>query len=177
MSEEKEFAKCVLFMGVLSTAEEHRQKLFSLLEKEFGQIETVSPSVSFSFTSYYNHEMRGEPKRYFLIFSNLIDPQKLATIKETTDSLEKVFADSEGRRINLDPGLLSLHNIILATTKNRSHRIPLSDGIYGEVTLIYQDKTFNPLPWTYADYSSKEVIDFFCEQRNIFKQKRKQKTT
>ena len=71
--------------------------------------------------------------------------------------------------MNLDPGLLSLSNFILATCKDRSHRIPLRDGIYAETTLIYQDKDFQRLPWTYADYSSDEIKAVLRGFREKFK--------
>ena len=57
--------------------------------------------------------------------------------------LYEVITQDGGRRVNLDPGLLSLANLILATTKNRSHRIPLFDGIYAELTLLYAKKQFH----------------------------------
>ena len=31
-------------------------------------------------------------------------------------------------------------------------RVPLRDGIYAEVTLVYERGEFRPLPWTYPDY-------------------------
>lgn len=171
MAEEKEFEKVLLFMGILITAEEKKEQLITLLQNNFGTIDTISNSIDFDFTDYYDEEMGGKPKRFFIIFSNLINPERLSEIKRETDKIEKLFCINDGRTINLDPGILSLHNIILATTKNRSHRIPLSKGIYGETTLIYQNKTFCPLPWTYADYSSKKVISFFCEERRKYKEK------
>ena len=101
--------------------------------------------------------MGGRPVRYLLLFRNLIDPSALADIKTLTNELEKQFSLDGNRRINLDPGTLSLANLVLATCKDRSHRSALKDGIYGETTLIYQDHDFQRLPWTYADYSSDEV--------------------
>jgi len=158
MAQAREFQKCALVMGVLSTLEEQHDRLISILEDRFGPVEAVSPVMEFSFTDYYDSEMGGRPVRYLLMFRNLIDPSELAAIKTWTNGLEKQFASGDGgRRINLDPGILSLANLILATCKDRSHRIPLRDGIYGETTLIYQDHDFQRLPWTYADYSSDAV--------------------
>lgn len=90
--------------------------------------------------------MGGNPSRYFLVFKDLVDPARLAAIKRETNDIEERFVENGGRRINLDPGILSAGSFILATTKNRSHRIPLSDGIYAEVTLIYFNHRFNALP-------------------------------
>ena len=158
MATAREYQTCALVIGVLSTIEEKREEIISVLEKEFGPIETASPTLDFPYTDYYDDEMGKRPVRYLLLFRNLVDPSSLADFKTKTNALELQYADNNGnRRVNLDPGTLSLANFILATCKDRSHRIPLKDGIYGETTLIYQDHDFQALPWTYADYRSDEV--------------------
>ena len=102
---------------------------------------------------------------------NTVDPERLADIKTRTNEIEMLFADGKGnRRINLDPGILSLSSFILATCKDRSHRIPLRNGIYAETTLIYQNRDFQRLPWTYADYSSDEVRSVLREFRSAYKE-------
>ena len=157
MAEAREFQRCALIIGVLSTLESQHDRLIAVLEDNFGPVDMHSQAMDFSFTDYYNSEMGGRPVRYLLLFRNLIDPSALADIKTLTNELEKQFSLDGNRRINLDPGTLSLANLVLATCKDRSHRIALKDGIYGETTLIYQDHDFQRLPWTYADYSSDEV--------------------
>ena len=157
MAEAREFQRCALIIGVLSTLESQHDRLIAVLEDYFGPVDMHSPVLDFSFTDYYDSEMGGRPVRYLLLFRNLIDPSALADIKTLTNELEKQFSLDGNRRINLDPGTLSLANLVLATCKDRSHRIALKDGIYGETTLIYQDHDFQRLPRTYADYSSEEV--------------------
>ena len=77
----------------------------------------------------------------------------LPEIKLTTNRLEEQWATPEGnRRINIDPGYLCLQHVVLATTKGYTHRPYLRDGIYADLTLIYRDKSFQPLEWTYPDY-------------------------
>lgn len=158
MAVAREFEKTALVIGILSALEEERTKLLSLLENAFGPIKAITPVLDFPFTDYYDEEMGGHPVRYLLLFERLIDPSSLASIKIMTNDMEKLFSGKgTGRPINIDPGILSLANFILATCKDRSHRIPLSLGVYGEVTLIYQNKDFQALPWTYADYASEDV--------------------
>ena len=53
---------------------------------------------------------------------------------------------SSRRRVNIDRGFLSLSRLILATTKDNAHRIPLEKGIYGEITLLYQKQAFQEMP-------------------------------
>ncbi len=158
MAQAREFEKTALVIGILSSLEEERSRLLKLLEEEFGPIRAITPTLDFPFTDYYDTEMGGHPVRYLLLFERLIDPSTLAEIKMRTNEMEKLFSGKgTGRPINIDPGVLSLANFILATCKDRSHRIPLSLGVYGEVTLIYQNKDFQSLPWTYADYASESV--------------------
>ena len=169
MAVAREYEKCALVMGILSSCEERRSELFNELEKHFGKILIVSKTMDFSFTDYYDKEMGGRPVRYLLLFENTVDPSSLADIKTATNTLEMQFLGSSGRQMNIDPGLLSLSSFILATCKDRSHRIPLKNGIYAETTLIYQDRDFQTLPWTYADYASDEVRAVLREFRTIYK--------
>ena len=175
MAKAREFQKCALVIGVLSTIEDRREDIIKNLKKEFGPIESASPVLEFPYTDYYDSEMGQRPVRYLLLFENLVDPSDLADIKTETNRIEKAFADENGnRRVNLDPGTLSLANFILATCKDRSHRIPLKDGIYGETTLIYQDHDFQALPWTYADYRSDDIRAILRNFRDTYRKKYKE---
>ena len=106
-------------------------------------------------------------------FERKIDPQTLPSVKRRTNEIEAESAVSGRRRINLDPGILDLNRFILATTKNRGHRIPLSDGIYGELTLLFVRGAFRPLPWTYADYRSESVQNDLKKIRLTLKSRKK----
>ena len=170
MATAREFQKCALVMGILSTSEDRREEITEILTRNFGPIEQQSPVLDFPYTDYYDSEMGSRPVRYLLLFRNLVDPATLSDIKTKTNILEKQFADANGnRKLNLDPGILSLSNFILATCKDRSHRIPLKDGIYAETTLIYQDHVFQALPWTYADYRSEDVKAILREFRTTYR--------
>lgn len=169
MARAREYDKTALVMGVLSTSETRREELIKVLTQNFGPVFKISSTIDFSFTDYYNDEMSGRPVRYFIMFNNLVDPSTLADIKTKTNEIELLFADNHGRRVNLDPGILSLASFILATCKDRSHRIPLKNGIYGETTLIFQDHDFQRLPWTYADYSCDEVKEILRDFRLCYK--------
>ncbi len=168
MGEVKSFVPARLVMGVLSTRENSHPELFSLLSEKFGPILETSEQVPFTFTDYYNQEMGSTPLRFFLVFEKLYDPSLLAEAKLITNAIEEQFKRQGGRTINLDPGLLSAANLILATTKNRSHRIPLQRGIYAEVTLFYEKGEFRTLPWTYADYGSDAFRLLFKRYRSEY---------
>ena len=119
-------------------------------------------------------EMGSGIRRFFYSFVNLVSPDQLPDIKIRTNELEEKFATPYGnRKINLDPGLLSLSSLILATTKNNVHRIPLQKGIYGEITLMYVNKEYQTLPWTYADYRTPAFHAIFKEMRTLLKKRLK----
>ncbi|HLF85879.1 MAG TPA: DUF4416 family protein, partial [Nitrospiria bacterium] len=73
------------------------------------------------------------------------------------------------RMINIDPGYLNMAKVVLATTKDFSHRIYLKDGIYAEVTLIYVGDSYYPLPYTFPDFRSKDYIGLFNSVRGELK--------
>jgi hypothetical protein len=111
-------------------------------------------------------------KRVFYVFERLQPQDCLAAVKRRTGELEEEVARSRdwpvARPINLDPGLLSEGRLVLASTKDRGHRLPRADGIYEEITLLYFDGAFRPLLWTYPDFRSRAYLDFFHEVRKEY---------
>ncbi|MEW5898113.1 MAG: DUF4416 family protein [Bacillota bacterium] len=138
------------------------------LEKEWGPVDSESDVMDFTYTRYYEAEMGSPLYRRFLSFQKLIDPGTLAEKKVFTNSLESEFARAGGKRtVNIDPGYLAPAKLVLATTKDRSHRIYLGQGIYAEVTLLYYRGKFEPLPWTYPDYRTEAYREYFARVREI----------
>lgn len=72
------------------------------------------------------------------------------------------------RTINIDPGYVSLTKLVLFTTKNRSHRIYIDEGIYADLELQFSNKSFRALPWTYPDYKTDAYIEFFNSVRSAY---------
>ena len=77
------------------------------------------------------------------------------------------------RRVNIDPGYISQSKLVLATTKDHSHRIYLGQGIFAEVTLRYYKGTFRAWEWTYPDYASPPYIAIFNHIRKLYKEQLK----
>ena len=142
----------------------------SRLEATFGPIDYRSGTLPFVCTSYYAPEFGLSLLRKFVALKRLVDPCSLADVKHETNALEHELASDGKRRINLDPGYISQSKLVLATTKNHSHRIYLCKGIYAEVTMRYQDKAFRPLEWTYPDYRTEEYREILEEIRRIYVQ-------
>lgn len=135
----------------------------------FGPTDLESEILLFDHTDYYAAEFGPALQRQFVTFERLIAPQDLTAAKRQTNDLEQALAQEGRRRVNIDPGYVSLSKLVLATTKDHAHRLYLGQGIYGEVTLAYQQGRFRPWPWTYSDYASDRYCALFMEIRKRYK--------
>ena len=169
MGRAKEPGPAKLFMSVIGKEDDIFSQGMEELKKDFGEIDFVSEKLPFDFTDYYAKEMGENLFRHFITFEQLVSRDSLPDIKLTTNRLEEKFGDSGGnRRINIDPGYLCLVHVILATTKGYAHRPYLAKGIYADLTLIYRNKSFQPLDWTYPDYRQETVIQLFNQIRKRY---------
>jgi hypothetical protein len=165
-----EFEKEKLIVGVIYADEDILKRGIEMLTEEFGPIDGESEHFSFSkeFSNYYDGELGGEGMRVILSFRDTVDPSRQAAIKLKTNEMETILSNGVGRRINLDPGFINHGRLMLATTKKAGFRIPLSDGIYTELTLFYAKGAWHKLPWTYRDYQSQRVQKFITEVRSNY---------
>jgi hypothetical protein len=160
-----------LFMSLIAGEDDIFHRGMEALKKGFGVIDFVSEKFQFDFTDYYTKEMGENLFRHFITFEQLISCGLLPEFKLATNHLEERFADSNGnRRMNIDPGYLSHAQVILATTKAYAHRPYLEKGIYADLTLIYRDKSFQALEWTYPDYRQEATIQLFNQIRKQYLQ-------
>jgi len=163
------FLKEKLVIGVLTSRKKKLDRLHKRLEIEFGPIDYRSDPLLFTFSRYYDGEMGTPISRIFFSFERLFPPDLLAGIKLATNRIEDEYRETGYRKINLDPGFLSLGRFVLATTKDGAHRIPLHSGIYAELTLVYEKKGFRSLKWTYPDYRSPEYNAILANIRSLYK--------
>jgi len=161
-----------LIVGMIAAKVELFQQAQKKLSRRFGNIDFESELIPFPYTDYYELEMGKDLKRKFIAFKELIKPEDIVEIKIATNNLEKEFfyAGSGRRRINLDPGYLEAGKLVLATTKNHQHRLYLGKGIYGEVTLRYTKKSFQPWEWTYPDYRTEDYLRIFNTIRELYQE-------
>jgi hypothetical protein len=157
-----------LIIGFIFKGPENYLKANSILTKTFGRIDFESPLIPFKYTDYYEKEVGQGLQRKFVSFHKLISPDKLAQIKILTNSIEDNLSANSRRSINIDPGYLDMAKLLLASTKDYAHRIYLNKGIFAEITLFYQGRTFRPWEWTYPDYRTEEYIDVFNKIRDIY---------
>jgi len=146
--------------------------LLHAMEAELGPSEDISDPFPFTETDYYDNELGTPIQRRILAFRDLIDPVRLIDIKWALNDLEADYARPDGtRRVNADPGILSLERLVLATGKEFSHRIYLGRGIWADLTLLYQRGGWRSLPWTYPDYAGERVQSILTRIRSAYKAK------
>ena len=156
------------FVGLLTARLSLLPEVEELLRERLGPIDVESETVDFDCTRYYEKEMGPGLKRRFLGFDRLVDPAALVEMKLLTNEFERALSEEGRRPVNLDPGYLSAARVVLASTKDHAHRLYLGKGIYGEITLVYQDRGFQALPWTYPDYRSEPYQEFFRRLRRAY---------
>jgi len=147
-----------LIFSVLATEVELLNNTISVLSAAYGQPDFISAQTAFKYTDYYCPEMGENLIRRFMSMEKLIRPEGLPDIKLATNEIENKSARDTRRRVNIDPGYISQAHLILATGKGYTHRPYLREGIYADLTLIYQDKKFSSLPWTYPDYADEKQL-------------------
>jgi len=147
-------------VSIIFAQPEVEVQLLGELQERFGPADLVSPWLPFTHTSYYAPEMGPVLQRRLMSFLHLAGPGKLPEWKLFTVNLEGRYSLGARRLVNIDPGYLARERLVLATGKNYVHRLYLDQGIYGDLTLIYHQGQFQPLPWTYPDYASSRLGDF-----------------
>ncbi|MDI6801896.1 MAG: DUF4416 family protein [Thermodesulfovibrionales bacterium] len=159
--------KALLFVGTLYSKEDYYFKALKSLEKIFGEIAMESPPMKWDYSDYYKDEL-GEPiYRRFIFFKTLIEQDRIAGIKLLTNGLEEELSFHGKRNVNIDPGYITPAKIVLASTKDYSHRIYLKDGIYAEATLIFKNSKFIPHINTYRDYQDEQYLNIFMIARKL----------
>lgn len=161
MSEPREPLPVKLVASLFSAERPLIEEAAAAMAGLFGPLDRISEELAFDKTRYYEKEMGRPLWRRFVTFERLISFETIVEIKLATNDLERRFAGSGGRRINIDPGCISAERLILATGKNFTHRVYLRKGIYADLTLLYQAGSFRGLPWTYPDYGDRTVIELF----------------
>jgi hypothetical protein len=157
-----------LLISLLDNNPGARAQALRCLSARFGPLVMLSQSLPFMDSTYYEAEMGANLSRRLLLFQPLIAEERLPIIKRLCISLERDLSQGGRRLVNIDPGALSRESPVLATTKPKAHRLRLGRGVYGDLTLLFQQGDFMPLPWTYPDYGSRFYRDLLIAWRNRY---------
>lgn len=130
----------------------------------WGDVAERSSPIGFDPGGFYENKMGANLQKVLVGFETFEDPADLTAWKLRTNGIEVEFAGhvsaSVERPINLDAGYLSQAKLVLATVKDRDHRIYLRDGIFAEVTMNYTAKRWQTHRWTYPSYRDEEAAKF-----------------
>jgi hypothetical protein len=155
-----------LIIGVLWNRDEDLETAEDRIEDIFGPVGSRSEKIPFGqYSSYYEKEMGKDIQRCLWSLNLPFQRGALVEAKLATNRIERSIAGSGNRTVNLDPGLLTLEGLSLATTKTYYHRLYLGKGVFGELTLIYRQGGFEPLPWSYPDYRDRWAVEFLEKVR------------
>ena len=147
-------------------------------EQAWGPIVLVSDLFDHAETHYYDASMGTGLKKTFWAFERLVDPWFLPELKIRANQWEEEYRQAsvhpEPRPLNLDPGYLTEAKLVLASTKDRDHRIYLRDGIYAEGTLYFHQGQWKTRPWTYPDYQRADYHEFFIRCREYLRRRYKE---
>lgn len=137
----------------------------------FGPLDCESELLPFDHTGYYEAELGAPLLRRVLGFERLLPLDGLRGFKLATNELERAHARADAtRRVNLDPGLLTLERLVLASGKNFTHRVYLGSGIWADLTLIYNKRQgWITLPWTFPDYATDDMKRRLTALRALYK--------
>ena len=147
------------------------------LVTHWGPMALSSPELPFTETQYYAASMGGHLLKQLLAFENLQPPENLPEWKLQSNAWEAEYQALGGhdvaRAVNIDPGYVTLAKLVLATTKDRDHRLYIGQNIFAEVTLHFKHGRWQSDRWTYADYQRPEYHEFLNQCREFLKRKLK----
>lgn len=161
-----------IFGGSTSAIDQGLAALNQILGEE---PDLISPEFSITETAYYEKEMGPDLKKIYISWPTLISPEQLVNIKLAAMSWEQQNSPDGSRRANVDPGYIFSGGLVLSTAKFRGHRLPLGQGIWGELTLNYHHRQFQPFPWTYLDYQHPDIQAWLLKMRQHYMAKMKEK--
>ncbi|TWU01119.1 DUF4416 family protein [Stieleria varia] len=161
--------------AVISRYAEVRQWAIERITDRWGQLVLISHDFPFTAGGFYDAQMGRDLRKVMVACRQPCQPDGLAEWKLETNAWEREFAEQsqhpgaqypESRPLNLDPGYVTQAKLVLATTKDRDHRLYLHDGIFAEVTLNYTAKQWVSHRWTYPDYRTDEMKAFAQQCRD-----------
>lgn len=160
----------VRFCAVITRHDAARRWAIETIAEGWGAAHVASAEIPFQAGGYYTPTMGDNLRKKLVAFGDFQDPAGLADWKRQTNQWEAEYAArsnfAESRPLNLDAGYVTQAKLVLATTKDRDHRIYLRDGMFAEVTLTYVGKRWQHHRWSYPSYRTDEVAKFAAACRS-----------
>jgi hypothetical protein len=177
MGDLRDHEPVLLFLALFSRYDDAiawgRQRACSI----WGPVALESERFAFEETRFYEKTMGTGLHKVLLVFRQLVDPAGLPSWKLHCNQWEQEYAAAsshdEPRPLNMDPGYVTEAKLVLASTKDRDHRIYLSQGIFAENTLYYQGHAWQIRPWTYPNYQRPDYHQFLDRCRTYYRRRKR----
>jgi hypothetical protein len=154
-----------LFMAIMYSSLDNFNKVKEKLVLKYGPIKAESTPYDFNFTKYYDKEMGSGLKKKFLVFSKEISKEDLVAVKFFITKIEEMFSDNSDRSVNIDPGYLSQHELVLATWKGKDFKEKISYELWAHKVLGFKGNKVEEYFHTFADYRVKENQQFILDHK------------
>lgn len=159
-----------LILGILHAPTQPLPSILRQCELVFGEVELQSAIHPFDLTDYYQAEMGQNLQRVFVSFKGLLSLENSARLKQQAVELEEQFKTPSGRTVNLDPGYVDQHKVVLLTGKPGAQKIYLGNGVWADMLLKKHNKVFQSFVWTFPDLRGPEYHEFFLQVGRRLKQ-------
>jgi hypothetical protein len=157
----------ILTFALMWKEEEKLRVVESHLKNFYGEFFIETSPFELPYSSYYFEEMGSPLFKKFCSTKFITNHLNLPNIKKHCIFIENKYRVNNKRTVNIDPILVDMEKVLVATTKYRGNRIQIDENLFLEIELWYHDKQFKSFPWTYIDY--KENTQFFEKTRKLLK--------
>jgi hypothetical protein len=161
-----------LILSIIYTSMDALADCLKTAERRFGRVQFETAEINCAVSKRYEEEMGHNISRRFFSFEQLTPRSALTSIKGICHKIEPNFADHvDGfhfRTVNIDPGILTPNNLVMASHHEYGHSIYLTNGVYNELMLVWSQGRFVRLPWTPTDFFENEAVDLFERVRSSF---------
>ncbi len=158
-----------LLAAVLYQDRQNLDDALDLLSETFSTTDFHGDFFPFAESDYYEPEMGTDLKRLVVSFEQLVQPDFLVESKLRSRDLERKLSRGDKRRVNIDMGYLDLFKIVLASFKGRGNKIYMSDGVWADMVLYFENGQFRTFLWGFPDFNSGIYDDSFLQIRDIYK--------
>lgn len=139
------------------------------LTKLYSRIDYQGEFFPFVETDYYESEMGKGLHRGMISFEKLIHPDQLTASKIKSREFENTLRENGNRRINVDIGYMDMFKVVLASFKGRSNKIYLSDGVWADMIMYFEEGDYKTFMWGFPDFKSGIYNSDLVKIRNLYK--------
>ncbi len=172
MARKQEVGQGRLIVSVIHSSMDALADSLTALEKRFGLVQYETIEIECSQAAAYKEEMGDNLQRRFFSFERPVERDALPLVKSVCCKVESQFADRIDdypfRTVNIDPGILTPSNLVMASHREYNHSVYLEDGVFAIIALIWARDKFTRLPWTNLDFCDGDSIEFFGRVRESF---------